>query len=412
MDLRTIAAWSGLLIIFFGGRLMTTDVAAQYQVAESVYGTRDLFTAEDGWLVSGVRSDSYVPHAPGYSVVLLPAAGIGLVLGLAAGKVAAAFTGAVASVLLVLAVKKLAEGFMGPVGLNRFLAVMVGTMALVYGRMPYDVTTAAALALWGAWLMQTDRWFAAGILLGAALLVRPDSIVLLPVYWTENKNLEKFAFAAAGAFPFVLGILGYNFYRFGSVLSDGHSQDPAIALDMFSRGIPGLLLSPGKGLFWYAPLTILAIFYCGDWRFWSPFVFSLVLHGFLHDWTGGTGWGPRFLFMVVPVLFMPLMRPGTGGKLFRVLAVVSVLITVAAGITDTNALEQSLGADEFDSQSRQAVVWSPRRSPLLHTVLHPDFTHPDLLGYHAAGIPGALAQMAAGAALLLYAEKGKRWKRA
>lgn len=411
MNLRIILAWGGLLIMVFGGRLMTTDVAAQYQVAESVYGVRDLFTSEDGWHVSGVRSDNYVPHAPGYSVILLPAAGTGILLGLSAGKVAAALTSAFASVLLVLAVKKLADGFMGRVDFGRFLLVTVGTMALIYGRMPYDVTSAAALALWGAWFMQTNKPFIAGVLFGAALLVRPDSVVLLPMYWTEEKHLEKFAFAAAGAFPFVLGMLGYNFYRFGSILSDGHSQDPAIVVDMFSRGIPGLLFSPGKGLFWYAPLTILAIFHCGDWRFWSPFVFSLVLHGFLHDWTGGTGWGPRFLFLILPVLFMPLMRPDIGGKLFRILAVASVLITVAACVTDTNALEQRLGADEFDSQSRQTVIWSLNRSPLLQTLLHPDITHPDLLGYHAAGIPGAMAQLAVGAALFLYALLGKRLKK-
>jgi hypothetical protein len=398
--------------MFFGGRLMTTDVAAQYQVAESVYGVRTLFTSEDGWHVSGVRSNSYVPHAAGYSVFLLPAAGVGLLLGLAAGKVAAAATSAVFSVLLILAVKKLADGFMGQVPFTRFLAVSVGTMALIYGRMPYDVTTAAALALWGAWFMQTDRPFIAGVLLGSALLVRLDSVVLLPIYWTEEKNFEKFVVAAMGAFPFVLGTLAYNFHRFGSILSDGHSHDPAMALDMFSRGIPGLLLSSGKGLFWYAPLTVLAIFHCGDWRFWSPLVFSLILHGFLHDWTGGTGWGPRFLFMVVPVLFMPLMRPGTGGKIYRVLAALSLLITVVACVTDTNALERRLGADEFDFQSRQAVVWSPDRSPLLQTLLHPDFSHPDLLGYHAAGIPGAVAQFAAGAVLFIYALRGKRWKQA
>jgi hypothetical protein len=408
MDFRTILAWGGLLLMVFGGRLMTTDVAAQYQVAESVFGVRDLFTSEDGWHVAGERSDSYVPHAPGYSVILVPAAGIGLLLGLACGKVAAAFTCALASVMLVLAVRKLALGFMGSAGLGRLLAVMTGCMALVYGRMPYDVTSAAALALWGAWFMQTDRPFIAGILLGGALLVRPDIVVLLPIYWTESRHLEKFAYLAAGAFPFILAILGYNFYRFGSIFNDGHSQDPAIAVDMFGRGIPGLLFSPGKGLFWYAPLTILAIFFCGDWRFWSPFVFSLVLHGFLHDWTGGTGWGPRFLFPVLPVLFMPIIRPGTGGKAFKILAVVSVLIAAAACFTDTNGIERSLGADEYDSQSRQMVIWSVSRSPLLETVLHPEITHPDLLGYRIAGIPGALLQVASGAALFLYAVKKRK----
>ncbi len=407
MRFRYLIAWAGLLMMFFGGRLMTTDVAAQYQVAESVFGSRQLFTSEYGWQVSGIRSDEYVPHAPGYSLLLLPAAGAGLVLGPAAGKVLAALTNALMSLILIAGVKRLAQGFMGPVQLRRFIAVMIGTMALVYGRMPYDITASAALALWGAWFMHTERSFAAGILFGSALLIRPDIIVLLPVYWTDTKPMGKFLYMAAGALPFVLGLFAYNHYRFGSILIDGHGQDPAIAVDMYGRGIPGLLFSPGKGLFWYAPLTIIAIFHCGDWRFWSPFVFSLVLHGFLHDWTGGTGWGPRFLFPVLPVLFMPLMRPGAGGKLFRVLAVVSAVITVAACITDTNALERSLGRDDFDTQSRREVVWTPMRSPLLHTLSEPDITAPDILGYHAGGIPGALVQLLSGAGVFVWAWKGR-----
>jgi hypothetical protein len=312
------------------------------------------------------------------------------------------------SLFLIAAVKKLVDGFMGPVSTIRFLGVMTGTMALVYGRMPFDVTAATALALWGALFMQTGRSFIAGIFLGGAVLVRPDIIVLLPVYWTEEKQIEKFALLAAGAFPFVLAIFAYNHHRFGSILSDGHSQDPAIALDMYSRGIPGLLFSSGKGLFWYAPLTVIAIFYCGDWRFWSPFVFSLVIHGFLHDWTGGTGWGPRFLFPVLPVLFMPLMRRGSGGKGFTVLASLSLIITLAACLTDTNSLERRLALDDFDAQSRQSLIWSPGRSPLLNTISFAGFDAPDILGYHAAGLPGAAAQLLTGAGILVYAWKGKR----
>lgn len=398
-----LLAWAGLLCAFFAGRLTTTDVAAQYQVAESVFGERELFTSEYGWQVSGIRSDSYVPHSPGYSLILLPSAGAGLLLGLPAGKVLAAATNAMMSILLVAGMKRLADGFMGPVDTKRFIAVMVGTMALIYGRMPYDMTSAAALALWGAWFIHSGKPVHAGVLFGAALLVRPDMIVLLPVYITDRKPGDNLLHMAAGALPFVLALLAYNHYRFGSPFSDGHSQDPAISVDLYGKGIPGLLFSPGKGVFWYAPLTVLAIFYCGDWRFWSPFVFSLVLHGFLHDWTGGTGWGPRFLFPTLPVLFMPLMRTGAGARPFKVLVAISAAMALAAGITDTNRLERSLGMDDFDTQSRQAVIWSPHRSPLLHTLSLPDISSPDLLGYRILGIPGAVIQLAAGGAVFAFA---------
>ncbi|PIE52642.1 hypothetical protein CSA37_05270 [Candidatus Fermentibacteria bacterium] len=405
MRSREVLVWAGLLLAFFGGRLTTTDVAAQYQVAESVFGSRPLFTSQYGWQVSGVREDNYVPHAPGYSLILLPSAGVGLLLGVSSGKVLAALTNAFMSLLLIEGMRKLAEGFIGQVSASRFLAVMAGTMALVYGRMPYDVTSAAALAIWGSWFIHSGKPFHAGVLFGAALLVRPDIIVLLPVYWTCEKPMEKFMPFIAGAAPFVMGLMLYNHYRFGSVLNDGHGADPAISPDLYGRGIPGLLFSPGKGLFWYAPLTVLAIFYCGDWRFWSPLVFSLVLHGFLHDWTGGTGWGPRFLFPVLPVFFMPLMRRGTGGKLFTVLAVLTLIITFAACVTDTNGLERELGQDDFDSQSRQSLIWKPSRSPLLHTLTFPDITSPDLLGGHVLGWPGILLQLAAGGALVFFGWK-------
>lgn len=82
------------------------------------------------------------------------------------------------------------------------------------------------------------------------------------------------------------------------------------------------------------------------------------------------------------------------------------MIAVTASVTDTNALERSLGRDHFDTQSRQEVIWSPERSPLLHTLTGPEFTEPDILGYHAGGIPGAAAQLLLGAGLFLWALKG------
>ncbi len=392
--------WAGLLALVFGGRLFTTDIVSQYQVAESMLGARPLFTAECGWLVSGVRSESYVPHGPGYSLVLLPSAAFGLLVGQDAGKAAGAATGALLSLALLLSLDALGRGFFGRIDRRRLVPVMLGCMGLMYGRMPYDVTAAAAFALWGAVLMHRRSFAAAGAFLGMAILVRADSAILLPVYWLGAGERKGYLSFFSGLIPFVLIIMAYNQYRFGSILDDGHGQDPAISFDPASTGIVGLLFSPGKGLLWYAPMWVAAVLSCRDPRLWLPFVFSLLLHGFLYDWTGGTGWGPRFLFPSLPLLFLPLLRAGAGGKSFAFLAVLALLVSLAAGLTDTNALERSLGPDSFHTAGRQAVIWSAERSPLVNTLVSPAHSGPDTAGYRAAGVPGAVIQSVFGLGLV------------
>jgi len=392
--------WAGLLALVFGGRLFTTDVAAQYQVAESLLGARPLFTADCGWTVRGVRSESYVPHGIGYSLVMLPAAGVGLLLGEPSGKVTGAAIGAFASIALLYSMDALGRGFFGRIDRRRLVPVMLGCMGLVYGRMPYDVTAATAFALWGAVFMHRRRFFAAGVLLGAAILVRLDSVLLLPVYWMGAGEKRGYLTFFRALIPFALIVMAYNHYRFGGVFDDGHGQDPAMAVNPGSIGIVGLLFSPGKGLLWYAPMWVAAAVSCRKPRLWLPFVLSLLLHGFLYDWTGGTGWGPRFLFHALPLLFLPLLEPGAGGRAFAVLAVPALAVSLLAGFTDTNALERSLGPDHFHTAGRQSVIWSPSRSPLVNTIASPAFNGPDILGYRVAGVLGAAVQTALGLGLI------------
>ena len=75
-------------------------------------------------------------------------------------------------------------------------------------------------------------------------------------------------------------------------------------------GLRGLLFSPGKSLFLYAPVLILAVL--GMPAFWrrhravglvflvAPWLFVLV-YSMKSVWHGG-GWGPRYLVMIVPFL--------------------------------------------------------------------------------------------------------------
>jgi hypothetical protein len=407
-DLRALVlVWAGVLVLVFAGRLFTTDVAAELQVSGSFLGERPLLSAESGWTVSGIsQGAAYVPHGPGYPVLLIPAAAAELLLGPEAGKVAAALVNALASLVLVSVWFLLSRKWVGEASWPRTVLLGIAGMLAVYGRMPYDVTSAAAAGMAGVLLMARDRPFPAGLCLGLALLVRLDSLVFLPAFWPGRDGIRKLIPLLGGTLPFLLLLAAANLYRFGSPFEDGHAQDPAMAFTPLSGGITGLLASPGKGLVWYAPMAVLAILRSRDFRLWLPFALSLVLHGVLYDWSGGTGWGPRFLVPTLPLLLMPLVRRGAGGKVFAVLAATGIVLTAVAAWSDTNSLEQGLGPDLFGEDGRQRVLWTFDRSPLTGAFRAFGSWPPELFGAYAAGragLPpwaGLAMQLAAGGALV------------
>ena len=382
-----ILLWAALLVLVFGGRMYTTDVLAQYEVAGSFVGQRSFMTVSGdfGWVIHGARSGLFVPHGAGFSILLIPAAVAGQLLGLNGGKFVMALLNAGFSLALIgfwyaSAVKKYTD-----VPVLRFIAIAICGMVLVYGRMTFDVTAAAAAAMAGFYFSLNDRMLAAGLCLGFAIFIRADSLLLLPLFWSDWRSMKKLI---SGLVPFILLILFLNWYRFGNPFLDGHGQDPAIAFEPFKGGIPGLLLSPGKGLLFYAPLCIFALFVQKDWRLWTPFVLSLVFHGMLHDWSGGTGWGPRFLFTTLPFLLLALSFGSTGGKLFRVIAILGIIVCIPALWSNPSLLEQTSGADLFDEPSRQAVLWTWSSSPLVSSFRNFATGVPDLFGATAAASAG------------------------
>lgn len=398
--------WAALLTLVFGGRMYTTDVLAQYEVAGSFIGQRPFMTVSGdyGWTVNGARQGLFVPHGAGFSILLIPAAIAGKYLGLNGGKIVSALLNAGFSLALVGFWFASAKRKYKSVSVIRFIAVAMGGMVLIYGRMTFDVTAAASAAMAGFFFSLRGRMFTAGLCLGLAVLIRVDSLLLLPLFWNGWEGMKKLA---AGLVPFLLLILFLNWYRFGNPFLDGHGQDPAISFEPFRGGIPGLLLSPGKGLLYYAPLCVFAFFFQRDWRLWAPFVLSLFFHAMLHDWSGGTGWGPRFLFTSLPFLLFPLLKNGTGGKLFWIIAVAGIIVCIPASWSNPSLLEQASGADLFDDASRQAVLWSYSSSPLIAAFRNFASGVPDIFGATAAdfaGIPvwtGIMAQIAAAAAIAL-----------
>ena len=119
--------------------------------------------------------------------------------------------------------------------------------------------------------------------------------------------------------PF-LAIAGwYDAARFGSPLDTGYGGQPFS--HPFVQGLYGLMLSPGRGVFIYTPILILAVAVFpklrGPDRVIASFAFVMLLaravvYARWWSWWAGDVWGPRFL---VPAL--PAFAPAIAAALER-----------------------------------------------------------------------------------------------
>ncbi|MDX2098887.1 MAG: hypothetical protein SFW36_14015 [Leptolyngbyaceae cyanobacterium bins.59] len=135
-------------------------------------------------------------------------------------------------------------------------------------------------------------------------------------YWLEIS--KRMGYSVLTLLPFVIWQMWYNHLRTGYFyMSPVQTKQFATnnALDgNLLLGISGLLLSPGKSLFIYAPLLIISVIlfkkFYQEYRkeaiyFLAVCLFWFLLHARLRSWYGAWGWGPRHFITILPVLFLP-----------------------------------------------------------------------------------------------------------
>jgi hypothetical protein len=165
-----------------------------------------------------------------------------------------------------------------------------------------------------------------------------------------------------------LGLLYFNFVRFGSFGETGYTQE--IFFGKPWVGAYGLLFSPGRGLFIYAPLMLLLFFGLRPaWRRLPWLYYGLIgciclcywlFYGSWFAWGGTWGWGPRFLLPILPPLMLfvaePLewlccrAEPGLKSGLLwlgvGVLALLSLVVNSLGILVDFNQHFLRLGSNE------------------------------------------------------------------
>lgn len=343
-----------VLMLVVPGTIDVLDGQSMYQVTRSLVEHGDVTVSAPVYGVAGPHGQAYSKYGPGQSLVAVPfylagraveplvPAYVRPELPVMAASLLPAVATAVTAALLVLGAVALGAELCGAVGLALLYAF--ATPAAVYATQWFSEALTAC-AVMGAvcvvlWPGSTASWrpLAAGCALGLAVATRLEMALLLPplllyVAATPGRRVARVALFLLPLLVVLAGLGVYDALRFGNPLETGYGLDhdayalrdmhPVRSLAAFAQGLYGLLISPGKGLIEYAPLTLLAPL--GALALWARrralvallsalALIVLVVHAnILIRWLGGWSWGPRFLMPVLPLIVL-LVAPLLDGR--------------------------------------------------------------------------------------------------
>lgn len=202
----------------------------------------------------------------------------------------------------------------------------LGTLLWPYAHTDYSepltaaaLTAAVALAFGATASGRLALSALAGLALGVTIAARPMNVVVVPIIlgylvWRWPGRPARILALIAAALPIAvscLTLLWYNWYRLGSAFDFAYQREgfthPVVA------GLIAFLASPGKSLFLFSPVLLLAFLGLPRMlrRARAETVTLLVLAGVYillysawWSWEGGWSWGPRFLLPIIPALMV------------------------------------------------------------------------------------------------------------
>lgn len=376
-------------------RIETIDTAVRLEVARSVaageggairpltmrtpFGIVGSFPGRDG--------RHYSVYGIGQSLLMLPLtwAGPGRDVALATliNPIATAATGA------ILVLLGLSLGYTRRIAVVGALLFGLGTLAWPQAKFTFEAPLEMTAGTAAIYLLLTGGRRAAavaGVAFGFALLVRPSAVVmLLALLWLllvedRDRRARLFAFATTAA-PLVLLALAYNVHRWGDPLATGYVQTGYRYLDLQWEGLIGLLLSPGRGFFWYSPVLLLAAIFFRRLKprhthlFTASLIFCasyVAFLSFVTVWSGDWTWGPRHLLPIAPIIALglfPALESSVPRSVVGALVAVSMLVQLVGAsvnyetyylwhnqwVRETGAREHA-GEYHFDAPRSQLYV--------------------------------------------------------
>jgi hypothetical protein len=165
------------------------------------------------------------------------------------------------------------------------------------------------------------------------------------------------------------------------------------------EGFAGFLVSPGKGIWWYSPILFLAfgaplVLPRSRWReswlplalmAWFAFVYAAIKGS---GWTGGSGWGPRFMVPLTPILMLaalPLINRMLNSTRFWPkivllgLSLFGLLIQIGGTYVDLNSYYGQIEAGTSHFVWEGPAIWTFRWSQAFGSLLFMPQAKTDIL---------------------------------
>ena len=403
-----------LYVLTMGGHLDSPDEELMFQVTRSMaeHGSMDINQTglAEQLTLTGADGRTYVPYSPVASamsvplylaakpfVALLPVAYSEVAERFAVGMRDAFVTAVACLVFYALALEL---GFGATVALVITLAFGLSTLVWPYARHTFSepVTSLWLLLSVFAAIRSVRRaepaWSAlSAVAIGLAIGSKatagfglPALLIYLAVGEARDWRARLVRLAPFVAVLLLAGVgLGIvNWARFGDPFETGYHIEGIIDFAHWT-GVAGLLVSPSKSLFLYAPIALLGVAGLGRMAVDMPLEAALffwlaashvVFHGLLAIWSGDAAWGPRYLVPIVPYVVLPagalvLWTHGRTRSLsklaFSVLVGVGFVVNLAGVLVDQRVAFvwelQQVGGN-FDMLD--TLRWDPRYSPVVY----------------------------------------------
>jgi hypothetical protein len=229
-------------------------------------------------------------------------------------------SGALIGVLLYRAARQLGLSSVSAHALA--LVAGLGTPLFAYSTMLFAHVPSALLVLFAYLSLDatlTRRPMLAGAAMGAATsinyLCAPLVLLLLPL----TRGARDAGRYVLGGVPFAVALAAYQLAAFGSPFRTSIATmnpafiEPGAALGIFHLprldALWGITFSPFRGLFYLAPILLIALAGIVKRRAWlvlTIFLVLLALNASFNGWHGGYAVGPRYLLVAVPLLALGL----------------------------------------------------------------------------------------------------------
>jgi hypothetical protein len=325
-------AVTAFVYLLSGKTFFGYDGEIAYRVSESLALRHSLQIIDPVYHVN----QPYSPYPIGLSLLLLPLVAVGAAVLHDPRALVTLLEPTVAAATVVLLNLLLVElGCSWKRSLLISLCYAFGTLAWYYSGVLFTEPI-IALCLVGAVLSLRYyqrrggwHWFlVAGAAAGAAILMRWDSALLVAapigLYGLVaiirrpgtlvRRSLEMALLGVPMALAAAINLV-YDLLRFHEALGGAYKADPFSFSTPLLKGLFGLWLSPGVGLFVYTPVLLISVI---AWRrFYQRwpveaglilllFLLRSVFYGRYWAWEGGATWGPRYLVPLIPLLLVPI----------------------------------------------------------------------------------------------------------